>query len=222
MYSESYNVTLNGVTPLLLHRDNITFSEQVRSWNKNPANKKISTAGDDRTPAWTWIGYTYEADGMMSIDSDNLMSMLKDGGKKCPAAKGKGSLKAATQSGILVNEIGWPIVGPKGVVKMDKVLSLASNEVTDFEKHVALADSLGFQLFVKRAKIGQSKHVRVRPRFEQWSASGTITVLDETLDKKTLENLLTMAGRYCGICDWRPGSISSGRFGCFTVDIKGL
>lgn len=222
MYSESYNVTLNGVTPLLLHRDNITFSEQVRAWTKNPANKKISTAGDDRTPAWTWIGYTYEANGLMTIDSDNLMSMLKDGGKKCPAAKGKGSLKAATQSGILVNEIGWPIVGPKGVVKMDKISALASNEVTDFEKHVSLAESLGFQLFVKRAKIGQSKHVRVRPRFEQWSASGTITVLDETLDKKTLENLLTMAGRYCGICDWRPGSISSGRFGCFTVDIKGM
>ena len=220
MYSETYTVKLTGATPLLLHRDNIDFSEKVRAWSKNPANKKFSVAGDDRTPAWTWIGYLYEANGLITVDADNLMSMLKDGGKKCPASSGKGSLKAATQSGILINEIGWPIISKNGEIETKKIMALAEGEVQDFEKHILIAESLGFSLFVKRARIGTSKHVRVRPRFETWSATGTVTVLDESLKKNVLQNLLSMAGRYCGLCDWRPGSASSGRFGCFTAEVE--
>ena len=41
----------------------------------------------------------------------------------------------------------------------------------------AAAAEHGFMLYVKGAKIGQSKHVRVRPRFDRWSATGTINVI---------------------------------------------
>ena len=44
--------------------------------------------------------------------------------------------------------------------------------------------ALGFELFAKGAKIGQSKHIRVRPRFNAWSASGTITVFDDSMEDR--------------------------------------
>jgi len=56
---EQYQVTLKGLTPLLMHSDNLAFSERVTAWQKAPENKANSKAGDDRSPAWTWIGYLY-------------------------------------------------------------------------------------------------------------------------------------------------------------------
>jgi hypothetical protein len=78
---------------------------------------------------------------------------------------------------------------------------------------------MGFELFVKRAKIGTSKHVRVRPRFEQWAATGTITVMDPQLSTDTLQTILTYSGARAGIGDWRPGSPTPGQFGMFTATI---
>lgn len=215
-----YSVTLKGLTPLLLHMDNIVHGERVKEWTKDPANKKNSVAGDDRCPAWTWLGYCYHADDRMVIDSDNLMAMLRDAGKKCPASKGKGSLKAATQSGIVVDQIGWPIITPKGPVKWAEFKKLENEE--DFEVHVAAALDAGFELFVKRVRIGNKKWVRVRPRFDSWSVSGTITVLDTTLTTGIIETLFSQGGRFVGLCDWRPGSMSSGRYGMFETEVKEL
>lgn len=221
MNARKYAVTLTGVSPLLMHKDNISHGEAVRAWSKDPANKKNSVAGDDRSPAWTWIGYCYHDGKRLVIDADNLMTMLRDGGKKCPAPTGKGSMKAATQAGIIVNEIGWPLITDDGEVEWKKIEALLEQE--DFAKHEEAAVALGFSLFVKRAKIGTSKHVRVRPRFDKWSCSGTLTVLDSQITTAMLKTILNHSGFYCGLCDWRPGSPSApGQFGRFTAEVKEL
>ena len=128
-------------------------------------------------------------------------------------------MKAATQSGILVNEIGWVLKVNGKEIPYEPILALADEN--DFEKHEALAEKLGFELFVKRARIGTAKHVRVRPRFENWSATGTITVSDPQLTEDMLTTIFAFAGRYAGIGDWRPGSPSKpGQFGTFTAEIR--
>jgi len=221
MKARTYKVTLTGESPLLMHRDNIQHGEAVKRWCKDPMNKKASVAGDDRTPAWTWIGYCYNDGKVLTIDADNLMSMLRDGGKRCPAPTGKGSMKAATQAGIIVNEIGWPVnVNGKTLVWKEFVHMLESE---DFAEHEKFAAELGFALFVKRAKVGTSKHVRVRPRFDTWSCSGTLTVLDEQITRAMLETILTHAGFYCGLGDWRPGAPTApGQFGRFSAVVDPL
>jgi hypothetical protein len=216
---EKYQITLTGKTPLLLHRDNIDWGARVKKWASLPGNKARSIAGDDRSPAWTWIGYSYFANGVIVIDSDNIMAMLRDAGKKCPAAKGKGSLKAITQSGMIVNEIGWPIVIDSKTVLQKEIESIVDEE--DFDIHSQFAKDHGFELFVKRAKIGQSKHIRVRPRFDKWSATGTITVLEKSLEG-SLSMIFEQGGGIVGIGDWRPGSGSPGHFGMFDTTIKKL
>jgi hypothetical protein len=220
MDTKRYRIELTGVTPLLMHQDNIQWGERVRAWQKDPANKKYSVAGDDRSPAWTWLGYVYRADGLVVMDSDNLMAMLRDAGKKCPAATGKGSLKAATQSGIVVDQIGWPIVTEKGPVKLEVLDALKDEQNWAF--HTDAANENGFELFVKRARVGPNKHVRVRPRFDKWTAQGSITVLDQSLTKGVIETLFAQGGRFIGLGDWRPGSPASGRYGMFTARVEDL
>jgi hypothetical protein len=210
-----YKVTLVGESPLLMHKDNIQFGEKSTAWSRDPRNKGASVAGDDRTPAWSWIGYCYHDGVNLCLDADNLMTMLRDGGKRCPAAKGKGSMKSQTQSGLLINEIGWPLMVGGAVVPFAPIAALEKE--SEFAKHEDMAKSMGFELFAKRAKIGTRKHVRVRPRFDKWSASGTITVLDASITSAVLDQILTHAGFFCGICDWRPSSpMAPGQFGRFT------
>ena len=215
-----YEITLTGETPLLHHYDNLAFDAVMKQWTLDPANKKNSVAGDDRTPPFRWIGYLYRYGDVVTLPSDNLMTMFREGGMKCPTGRGQQTFKALTQSGIVVDQAQWTLTTRKGaaysVAGIDDLV-----KVEDFDDHLAWAKERGFELFVKRAKIGNSKHVRVRPRFDDWAATGTITVLESKITKDVLTNILTFAGCYSGLCDWRPSSPKSpGSFGRFTATIK--
>lgn len=214
-----YAVTLTGETPLLMHNDNLQWSEAMDAWRLDPANKKLSKPGDDRTPAWRWLGYLYIESSKVVIPADNLMTLLREGGKKIQTGKGQETFQRYTQSGIVVDQSSWPIsVGGKEI-PYAPIKALIGE--SDFEKHQAVIEGLGFELFVKRAKIGTAKHVRVRPRFDNWSVSGTLTVLlDDAIGTATIETILKLGGAYCGLCDWRPSSPKSpGSFGKFTAKV---
>ena len=219
---QRYKVTLTGETALLLHHDNLVWAETMKTWGLDPANQKESVKGDDRSPAWRWIGNLYVDSGKVVIPADNLMTVLREGGKKCPTGKGTQTFKSQTQSGILVDQAAWPLLVNGGAeVPYAPIKELIGNK--DFQAHESRAVELGFELFVKRAKIGASKHVRVRPRFDVWSCSGTLTVLDESITEGVFNNILTTAGFYSGLGDWRPSSPKSpGPFGRFTAQIEKL
>jgi hypothetical protein len=217
---DRYEVTLTGLTPLIMHADNLAFSEKVKAWQKDPQNKELSTAGDDRAPAWVWMGYLYHDTKVIGLPADNLMTMLREGGAKV-INKGKETYKKQTQAGIVIDSQLWPLEIPKeiGVKQFNNLFK--SN---DFMEHLTAAESAGFELLVKRAKIGAAKHVRVRPLFRQWSATGTLTVIDAELSgitKPVLQKILDVAGSLCGLGDWRPSSPkSSGTFGRFSATLK--
>lgn len=219
MKARTYAVKLNGETPLLMHHDNLPWAETMKKWGLDPANRKNSVAGDDRSPAWRWIGNLYVEKGVVVLPSDNLMTVLREGGKRCPTGKGQTTFKSQTQSGIVVDQSSWPILSHGKEISFEPIKKLIEND--DFETHETTAVEGGFELFVKRAKIGAQKHVRVRPRFNNWSASGTITVFDDMITKDVLSNILTFAGAYAGVGDWRPSAPKSpGPFGKFTIEIN--
>lgn len=216
---KKYLVSLTGETSLLMHHDNLVWAETMNKWRLDPANKKNSVAGDDRTPAWRWIGNLYIEFGRIVLPSDNLMTMLREGGKKVSTGKGQETYQRYTQSGIIVDQSSWPILVGGKEIPYTPIKELIGN--SDFESHQACVQELGFELFVKRAKIGTAKHVRVRPRFDSWSVSGSITVLEDKLTTDVLSNILTFAGVYSGLGDWRPSSPKSpGAFGKFSVELK--
>ena len=229
MAQRRYKATLEGKNPLLMHRDNLAFGESVQQWFNDPENAKNSKKGDDRTPAWTWLGCIYETYDRerFTLDPDCLMTCIREGGAKVPTGRTRGdkSYKRATQSNILIDgELDFTVNGKHIPVAPFRELMHAQGSGLDFGAQLKLAEEHGFELLVKRAKIGMSKHVRVRPLFRNWQVICTLTVLDEEgsgLTKDVLAKVFQQAGTYCGLGDWRPSSPKSpGTFGTFTAKLE--
>jgi len=216
----TYEVTIESKMPLLMHADNIEWADAMDAWKSDPNNKKGSKAGDDRSPAHRWLGCLYHNGDVLGIPSDNLMRCLMEGGAMVPVPGGKNgkTFKSQTQSGMLVDGSHWPLLVNGKTVPAAPLLALVAE--SEFSEHQRVAEKFGFSLYLKRAKIGASKHVRVRPRFDNWATSGTVTVWDDQLTVEALRNIFTSAGLYKGLGDWRPGSKTPGPWGMFTAIVK--
>jgi hypothetical protein len=218
---KTYRITITGTTPLLMHNDDIEWADAMDAWKNDKDNKKLSKAGDDRSPAYRWIGSLYRSEaGVLVIPTENIMRALMEGGAgvTVPGGRSGKTFKAQSQSGIQPREVGWPLLIGGKPVSTAPIEELV--RVADFEAHKAAVKQLGFSLFVKRARIGQSKHIRVRPRFETWAAAGELVVTDEQITAAVLADILEVAGKYKGLGDWRPSSKTPGTFGMFEASIK--
>lgn len=216
----SYRIEITGTMPLLMHADDIEWADRMDAWKVNPNHQGTSKAGDDRSPAFRWIGSLYHNGETLVIPTENIMRALMEGGAMVPTGKGKKTFKAQSQSGIMPRSIGWPLILNGAPVPFEPIAELM--EISDFAMHKEIVAGLGFSLFVKRAKINTSKHVRVRPRFETWATQGELVVTDEEITTDILKSILTCAGLYKGLCDWRPGSKTPGTFGMFTAKVQQL
>lgn len=218
---EQYQITLTGLSPLLMHMDNLSFMEGITAWRKDPANKEYSVAGDDRSPSWTWLAYVYHNRREFGLPADNLMTMLREGGAKVPAKRG--SYKKQTQAGILIDQEQFQLLVGGKAIPVAPFNALSGER--DFNKHLELAEAHGFELLVKRAKLqAGGKHIRVRPMFREWVAVGSVTVIDSEVSGITediLRTILNQAGALCGLGDWRPSSPKSpGVFGRFAPVVE--
>jgi hypothetical protein len=215
-----YAVTITGKTPLLMHWDHIEWADKLDAWKNDPSNKKMSKAGDDRTPAWRWVGYAYHDGEQITIPSENIMRSIMEGGAMVlvPGGRSGKTFKSQSQSGMMCLDQDWPLMVGGKTIAADKVHGLMA--VDSFDEHNTAARALGFDLHVKRAKIGTSKHIRVRPMFRDWSCRGTLIVTDDQITEQVLKDILTYAGNYKGLCDWRPGSKTPGSFGMFSAEVS--
>lgn len=206
-----------GQTPLLMHRDDVDAADELSSWRRAPENKGVTVAGDDRSPGWTWQTYLHHDGEFVAVPMEWLMAALKTAGAQMTLKKQK-TFKEATQSGIFVpTEFIELRVGKDNErVAIEDVVALRDKP---FSAQAQDVQDLGFRLFVKRAKVGMSKHVRVRPRFDRWTARGEIEVVAPEITFEIVSRLFDLAGRG-GFGDWRPASKSPGAFGMFTAKIK--
>lgn len=220
MYEKQYHFQLVGQTPLIMHWDNIEWADQMeeevsRIKQKDKANFR---AGDDRCPPHRWKGCTYNDGKHIALPNDNLRSCLLKAGARIEL-KGKKTYKELTQCAILFDDLFVPLFVNGEQIEWSRVEAIEGT----FSDQARAAKALGFKLFVKRATIGQAKHVRVRPYFDSWSAEGTITVVDEQVNGEILDRLWQIAGLYIGCCDWRPASPRSpGPYGRFGATIKAV
>lgn len=216
----SYEVTLTGKMPILMHADNIAWADEMEAWKNDSSNKKLSRSGDDRSPAFRWLGSLYHDGTSVAIPNDNLMTALREGGAMVPVPGGKNgkTFKSQSQSGMLVDGSSWPLLVKGKTIPVGPLLTL--KEETDFAAHKAAAIKAGFELDVRRARIGMKKHIRVRPKFDHWQARGRVHVWDDQITTAVLQDILTQAGLYKGVGDWRPGGRTPGAFGMFTATVS--
>jgi len=211
-----YEFELTGLTPLLVHADDVEASDRLGEWRKASENRDISRAGDDRSPPWTWQTYLYTDGACLTIPSDNLMVALRQAGAT-ETIKGNKTYKSLTQSGLVIPDEHLPILVGGNPIDA-KAVSMIDGT---FREQREAAEQLGFKLFVKRAKVGQSKHVRVRPRFDRWSICGKIEVTTDRIEAKLLQKFFEIAGNSIGIGDWRPSAPKSpGPFGRFEAILR--
>ena len=216
---KQYRVALTGITPLIMHWDNIEWQDQMLAWRTVPENAKNSKAGDDRTPPYTWKGHTYNDGEVVVVPHDNLRSNLIAAGKKVKTGKGATTFKTAIASGISFDAAFVPLVLSNGkTVPWSDIEAIEGTFVDQCEG----ARRLGFKLLAKRASVGQNKHVRVRPVFDKgWSLSFAVTVTDDSLTQEVLQELFRVAGRYIALCDWRVGAPKSpGPYGQYTAEVE--
>jgi hypothetical protein len=217
----TYEITIEGRSPLLMHHDDLDWSDQMAAWLLVGNNKISSKAGDDRAPAWKWIGSLYHDDQFVGLDQECIMRCLMDGGAAVPDPKSNSSkktLKSETQSGIIPIDTLWPLTIDGRNVEFGPIAKMVKQD--DFAKHQLFARQAGFELWAKRATIGASKHVRVRPRFDKWQVRGKLEVVEERLTLEVLQRILDYCGHYKGLGDWRPGSPKRpGPFGRFSARI---
>jgi hypothetical protein len=213
------DVEITGTTPLLMHSDNIDWADFMDSWKNDPKNKKKSKPGDDRTPPWRWLGCLYHDGSVITIPSENIMRCLMESAAQVLTGKGQKTFKSQSQSGLLCREIHWPMLIKGKTIRISEANALQDDEIL-FRDQAEQAKGLGFELFVKRAKIGQVKHIRVRPQFADWSLRGSITITDLQITKEILQQFFEIGGFYKGLGDWRPGAKTPGPFGMFTAVVK--
>lgn len=203
-----FRFTLTGFMPLLMHADNIEGSDELAAWRKQPANKGVSVPGDDRSPPWTWQTYCYHDGENIVMPSENIMVALRQAGAQLILKKQK-TFKEITQSGLLISSEACEFRNNGKPIKWADVLAMRDKT---FAEQASASKKLGFDLFVKRARVGTSKHVRVRPKFSAWVVTGEILVLKQEITADVLQQLFELAGK-AGLCDWRPSGKTPGPYG---------
>lgn len=216
MAGARYGFTITGASPLLMKADNIEWADELTAWQKDPKNKNVSKKGDDRSPAWTWIGGLYSDGENVTIPVENLQKCLSQAGARI-ILKGSKTFKEIAVSGLWIEQDALPVLVAGKPVPYPPLFDL--KEEDDFTAHLAAVRKAGFTLFMKRAKVGTSKHIRVRPRFDEWAVSGSVEVEAPELTADVVKELFRVAGRV-GLGDWRPGCSTPGRFGMFTAAVK--
>lgn len=217
MAKDIFDFILTSKTPILFHHDNLDGADDLAAWRKAPENKGKSVAGDDRSPPWTWMTYLYHDNEHICMPSENIMTCLRHAAAKITMKKQQ-TFKSASQSGLIIHD---ELCQFRAGGKQIRMADLLKFKDADFATHVKKAQALGFRLFCKRAKVGDSKHVRVRARFDEWAVLGRIQILDSTITPAVLQQMFDLGGDYAGLCDWRPSSPKSpGPFGRYAAKLS--
>jgi hypothetical protein len=229
MPMRTVTMTLLSSTELLMDCDNISFAELLTRWQKDPVNADSQVPGDDRAPTWGWLGKLHydETTMLVGIPQGMLMACLRGAATTIPhpTAKGKKTLKEASQAGVQFTKTFFPLLvpGEGGVgwrtVHYDTLFQRLASE-PDFLVHESVARTAGFRLDVRRSRPQYNRnHIRVRPMFGPWRCVTEMRVLDDVLTDPVLLQMFQIAGSSKGIGNWRPSNSRAGSYGIFSSEM---
>ena len=220
----AFDVVITGEMPLLMHHDSIEGREEVQGWIRDPANKKKSVKGDDRTPPWTWRTYLYTDGKHVTMLSDNVRRVMSQGATDVLVGKGQKTWKEESVSRTQFPsehlkfeytdnpDDGWR------QASMVQIMTVANMPL--FSDQCAAAKKLGFVLDCRPVRVGTTKHIRVRPKFAFWRISFVLRALDERITRNVVQQWFDVAGKK-GLCDNRPSSPKTpGYFGTFRTVVE--
>jgi hypothetical protein len=178
-----YEVTIKGVGGLLFNRK--MGGGETEAEKKN--QEKIDLAELERK-IWPEKAY-FDSDNQLFIPGENIHQCMKDGcaywGQKIPGAGNKTYTDVVASSVIVENLI----------------LGESKDKLVPFGKWVNGNPSKG--------KKSGCKVYKIRPLLMPWGGTFVMHVFDARLSEHILKVVLSYAGMYRGLGDWRP---TYGRF----------
>jgi hypothetical protein len=134
-----------------------------------------------------------------------------------PGGRSGKTFKAQTQSGCQFLDLSWKMLVRGELIPWAPFLGLMDEN--DFQIHKAMALEHRFHLDVRRVIVQGKRHIRVRPCFEDWGATGRLYVSDEQITAQVLAQIWDAAGDQKGVGDWRPSSKKPGPYGRFLATV---
>ena len=196
-----YEITIRGIRPIIMHNGAAGLDtrspanlEKAEISRKKGSNRTVTDDARIRELECQLSLWLDEA-GKATIPADALRATIERGARK---------LKQGPQvrEGFIVEDVG--------------------EFAYDHERYGSTVEELGRKAqFTVGVVVQKNRILRTRARFDDWSCTFTVEVDPELIDKSQLLTWLDIAGRRCGLGDWRPEK--SGNFGRFEVsDIKQL
>jgi hypothetical protein len=180
------NYEIVGACPLILHNGQLIdpMNPYSKAIKEITGKRKKTEADHEELAKREWLGGLYLKDEKPVIMGLMVKAMLIESAKKNKLGK-------AFKPAIFINGA-FPIVydGPQDVYE--------------------LWENPDFRLTCN-VKVGQSSIIRTRPKFNVWRLQFAVTIDDEQISVRDVDEALVRAGQIIGLGDWRP------QFGRFTV-----
>lgn len=189
--NEKFSVTIEGIAPLVMHNGQTAdpLNAYAKAMKQISGKRKKVDADHENLAKIEWEAALYldrtKTPPQVNISGHVVEACIIGGAKRSKEGKdAKTALFVDGDAKFLVNG-----------------------------KHVTLDDIKEKEEFRLAApvKIGTSRIVRTRPKFDKWSATFTIEVLAGVSNAERVKAWVEDAGMFVGLCDWRP------RFGRFRL-----
>lgn len=183
---KKYSVKIKGITPYMQHRMD---DVKLDEWEKN--RKQI-----------------IERDDVAHEDAVRAeFHCYRNGNGKCfiPSEHLRGSFIGA--GAMVKSKVGNAKKSMKNIVA-------AMFFVTP--EHIEMPE---YDAIDKRSAVNKNIKARVitiRPKWTNWEAKFELNIDNDTITKKTIEEIITQAGNYIGIGSFRP--TNNGMFGRFSLE----
>ncbi len=194
MALQSVKIKLTGISPLLMHSDRYANPiDKMTKAHKELTSKRKKTDEDHQAIMRSeWRGALYYDEKLgVYIPSVNIRSAMVEGAK--------------------LNKLGMNV--KRGTMILTEREKLEYSGAKDPEK---MYDSGGF-VDVRSVVVGQSRLMRCRPIFREWSVSTEIQFDTQQVELEQIVLSLDNAGRLIGIGDFRPAK--GGMYGRFSVEV---
>lgn len=172
-------VVIEGASPLLMNSNDVLDpAHPITKERKKISTKRQKTESDlEELSRLDFYGALYHNGKNLIIPSRCLEACLVSASKKM-------KLGPKFKAGVFVDKDAQLDIGKKPNLKT----------LFDKKEHV----------FKCAVRIQNSSVLKTRPIFKKWKAKVEITYLDDLVSKDQLQEILNIAGRECGLLDWRP------------------
>jgi hypothetical protein len=175
---------IQGVCPLLCHNGHLAdpmnqFSKAIKVIS---GKRKKTDADFEEMARLEWYGGLYIKDGKPAITGPMIKAMLVGAARK--SKLGKQFTAGLFITGLF--QLGYDGPGDIDALWADDRFRLGA-----------------------LVKVGTSRVMRTRPKFDNWSLSFTVLRDDTQVSEEDLNSALVLAGQIIGLGDWRP---EHGRF----------